>query len=383
MAAPALIQTYRRWPVRFVEGRGCTLVDEDGKRYLDLVAGLAVASVGHCHPAVTAAIARQAGRLVHVSNLYETEPAALLAERLAALTGGMQSFLCNSGAEAVECALKLARKHGGERRAIVAAYGGFHGRTMGALAATGQPSKRAAFEPLAGAITHVPYGDADALGAALTPEVAAVILEPIQGEAGVVVPPAGYLARVRELCDSAGALLILDEVQTGIGRTGRWFAYEHEAVRPDVLCLAKGLAAGLPIGVCLATPEVAASFVPGDHGSTFGGGPVPSAAALTVLDVVEREDLLARVRATGGILRAGLRRILPEADVRGRGLLVGAELPRPVARPLAALALQRGLLVNDAAPDVLRMTPPLVVTDEEIETALSILEEAWDEIRSA
>lgn len=381
--APALMQTYRRWPVRFVDGSGCTLVDADGKRYLDFVAGLAVVGVGHCHPEVTDAIARQAARLVHVSNLYETEPAAVLAERLAALTGGMQSFFCNSGAEAVECALKLARKHGGSRRKLVAATGGFHGRTMGALSVTGQPAKRAPFDPLIGGVTHVPFGDSRALATALGEDVAAVVLEPIQGEAGVIVPPHGYLADVRRLCDAAGVLLILDEVQTGVARTGAWFAYEHEGVRPDVVCLAKGLAAGLPIGVCLARPEVAGSFDPGDHGSTFGGGPVSAAAALAVLDVVERDGLVERARSAGLRLQAGLRGVFTDADVRGRGLLVGVGLPDRVARPVVALALQRGLLVNDAAPDVLRLTPPLVVTDDEIDTALAILKEVWDEIRAA
>ena len=379
----ALMDTYRRWPVTFVEGRGCTLTDSDGKQYLDLVAGLAVTSVGHCHPAVTSAVSEQAGRLVHVSNLYETEPAARLALRLASLTGGMQSFLCNSGAEAVECALKLARKHGGSRRAIVAADGGFHGRTMGALSVTGQPAKRSAFEPLVGDVAHVPFGDADALAAVLAPDVAAVVLEPIQGEAGVIVPPDGYFAAVRNLCDRSGALLVLDEVQTGVGRTGRWFAYEHEGIRPDVLCLAKGLAAGLPIGACLARPEIAAAFVPGDHASTFGGGPVPSAAAIAVLDAIETEGLLERARSAGALLADGLRRVFAGCEVRGRGLLLAVALPRRMARPLAALALQRGLLVNDAAPGVLRVAPPLVVTDEQVELALSILEEAWDEIGAA
>lgn len=374
------MQTYRRWPVELVSGSGCTLVDANGKSYLDLVAGLAVVGVGHCHPAVTQAVTEQAARLVHVSNLYETRPAALLAARLESLTGGMKSFLCNSGAEAVECALKLARRHGGDRRRIVAADGGFHGRTMGALAVTGQPAKRAPFEPLTGAVTHVAYGDADALGAALGADVAAVVLEPIQGEAGVIVPPGGYLAEVRALCDGAGALLVLDEVQTGVARTGRWFAYEHEGVVPDVLCLAKGLAAGLPIGACLARPGVASAFVPGDHGSTFGGGPVQAAAALAVLGVIEDEGLVDRAASAGGRLRSGLQRVFPDGEVRGRGLLLGVQLPRRAARPLAALALQRGLLVNDVAPDVLRVTPPLVITDEEIDRALEILEEAWDAI---
>ena len=383
LAAPALMDTYRRWPVRFTGGSGCTLVDAGGKRYLDLVGGLAVVSVGHCHPRVTSAIADQAARLVHVSNLYETGPAEELARRLAAVTGGMQSFLCNSGAEAVECALKLARRHGGTRRRIVAAHGGFHGRTLGALSVTGQPSKRAPFEPLVGEVTHVDYGDAGALEAALGPDVAAVLLEPIQGEAGVLVPPGGYLGAARALCDAAGALLILDEVQTGVGRTGRWFAYEHEDVRPDVVCLAKGLAAGLPIGACLAVPSVAASFEPGDHGSTFGGGPVPCAAAAAVLDVVEEEGLVERAGAAGARLAAGLARVFGARAVRGRGLLIGVALERPVARALAALALRRGVLVNDAAPNVLRLAPPLVIADDEIDSALSVIEEVWEEITTS
>ena len=380
LAAPALMDTYRRSPVTFVRGRGCTLFDVEGNAYLDMVAGLAVVSVGHCHPAVTAAIATQCEQLVHVSNLYSTEPGAVLAERLSSLTGGMHSFLCNSGAEAVECALKLARKHGGERRTVVAADGGFHGRTLGALSVTGQPAKQAPFEPLVGGIRHVPFGDASALEAGLGPDVAGVLLEPIQGEAGVVVPPEGYLARVRQLCDRSGALLMLDEVQTGLGRTGEWFAYQHDGVVPDVVCLAKGLAAGLPIGACLARPEVAASLVPGDHGSTFGGGPVPTAAAVAVLDVIEKEGLVGRAREAGKRLRGGLGRVFPDAQVRGRGLLAGVVFPAKVAREVAESALRLGLLVNEVAPDVLRLCPPLVVTDAEIDRALEILEEVRDEI---
>jgi acetylornithine aminotransferase len=378
--APHLMDTYRRWPVRFTHGRGSTLIDSDGKSYLDLSAGIAVVSTGHCHPAVTRAVGEQAARLVHVSNLYANGPATELAAKLAELTGGMQSFLCNSGAEAVECALKLARRHGGSRRTIVAADGGFHGRTMGALSVTGQPAKRAPFEPLVGDVVHVPFGDPDALARALGPGVAAVLLEPIQGEAGVIVPPDGYLSRARELCDGAGALLVLDEIQTGVGRTGHWFAFQHDGVTPDVVCLAKGLASGLPIGACLARPEIATSFRRGDHGSTFGGGPVPAAAALAVLDVVDREGLVERARDAGDRLRAGLGRAFGGAVVRGRGLLIGVVLPQPRARAAAALALQRGVIVNDVAPDVLRVTPPLVITDAEIDAALSVLEEVWDEI---
>jgi acetylornithine aminotransferase len=379
-AASSIIETYRRWPVRFVSGRGATLVDEHDKEYLDLCAGVAVVSTGHCHPTVTAAIQEQAARLVHVSNLYENEPAPALAQQLAALTGGMQSFFCNSGAEAVEAALKLARRHGGSRRTIVAADGGFHGRTLGALSVTGQPAKRAPFEPLVGDVVHVPFGDAAALAGAIDSDVAAVVLEPIQGEAGVVVPPDPYLGEVRRLCDEAGALLVLDEVQTGVARTGRWFAYEHAGVVPDVVCLAKGLAAGLPIGACLARPEVAAAFRPGDHGSTFGGGPVPAAAALAVLQVIRDEGLVDRARSAGELLASGLARAFSGATVWGRGLLLAVQLPAARARAVAALALQRGVLVNDLAPDTLRLTPPLVTTDAEIDRGVAILGEVWDEI---
>ncbi|MFN2587219.1 MAG: acetylornithine transaminase [Actinomycetota bacterium] len=379
-AASSLMGTYRRWPVRFVSGRGATLVDADGREYVDLSAGIAVVSTGHCHPAVTRAIQDQAARLVHVSNLYETGPATALAGRLAELTGGKRSFLCNSGAEAVEAALKLARRHGGSRRTIVAADGGFHGRTMGALSVTGRPAKRGPFEPLIGDVVHVPYGDAAALKGALGPHVAGVLLEPIQGEAGVVVPPETYLRDARRVCDESGALLMLDEVQTGIGRTGRWFAYEHAGVVPDVLCLAKGLGGGLPVGACLARPDVAAAFRPGDHGSTFGGGPVPAAAALAVLQTIEDEGLVDRARDAGEVLAAALGRSFRGATVRGRGLLLAVVLPQPRARAVAALALQRGVVVNDVAPHVLRLTPPLVISDEAIARAASILEEVWHEI---
>jgi acetylornithine aminotransferase len=295
----------------------------------------------------------------------------------------MRSFFCNSGAEAIECALKLARKHTGRTR-IVAADGGFHGRTFGALSATGQPSKQEPFEPLVPGFTHVPYDDVHALERELAAgDVAAVVLEPVQGEAGVVVPAAGYLGAVREVCSAHGTLLILDEVQTGLGRTGAWFAYEHDGVEPDVVCLAKALAAGLPMGACLARAEVAASFVPGDHATTFGGGPVQSAAALAVLDVIESEDLIAKASSTGDRLRAGLGRIFGPDAVRGLGCLVAVALDRPCARELAAAALAHGVLVNDIGTDVIRLSPPLVIADDEINRALMLLGEVWDEVRTA
>ncbi|MDQ3662037.1 MAG: acetylornithine transaminase [Actinomycetota bacterium] len=380
------MNTYRRWDLEFVSGSGARLVDGAGRSYIDCVAGIAVASVGHAHPVLTEAIKSQTGALVHVSNLYHTAPAQQLAAELAALTGGMHTFLCNSGAEAIETAIKLARKWGRSRgrHRIVAAEGGFHGRTLGALAATGQAAKRAAFEPLPPGFSHVHFGDAVALDDAVGDDVAAVLLEPIQGEAGVVVAPEGYLTAARAACARAGALLILDEVQTGVGRTGAWWAHQHEGVAPDIMCLAKGLAGGLPIGACLAAPAVAAAFEPGDHGCTFGGGPVQSGAALAVLEIIASEGLLERAKTAGEDLMQGLAAIFgPAAEVRGRGLLIGVELAEPRARAVAETALERGLLVNDATPRVVRLTPPLVITDGDIHASLDILEEVAGETGTA
>lgn len=365
-SAEHMMSTYKRWPIEIETGSGAVVYDSSGTAYLDLVAGLAVTSVGHAHPRVVAAVSEQVGRLMHVSNLYATGPQQELAAGLAELTGGMRSFFCNSGAEAVESAIKLARKHHPDRHRIVAAEGGFHGRTLGALSATGQAGKKRAFEPLVPGFTHVPYDDVPALADAMGDDCAAVLVEPIQGEAGVIVPGPDYLMRVRELCDRSGALLILDEVQTGIGRTGRWFAHEHAGVAPDVMCLAKGLAAGLPIGACLAVPEVASSFLPGDHATTFGGGPVQCAAAVAVLDVIEDEGLLERTTSLGHLMRARLATLgTGVAEVRGTGLLIGVELSSDRARDVASLALERGVLVNDATPSVVRLCPPLVISEEE------------------
>jgi acetylornithine aminotransferase len=364
-SATQIISTYRRWPIEISSGEGSLLYDTDGKEYIDLVAGLAVASVGHAHPRLSEAIAEQSRSLVHVSNLYATRPQEDLAERLGRLTGGMQSYFCNSGAEAVEAAIKLVRKHLPGRSRIVATEGGFHGRTLGALSATGQPGKKTAFEPLVPGFVHVPYDDVDALEAAVDHDCAAFLVEPIQGEAGVVVPGLDYLAKAREICDRNGALLILDEVQTGIGRTGCWFAFEHFGVTPDVMCLAKGLAGGLPIGACLAIPEVASSFVPGDHASTFGGGPVQCAAAVAVLNVIEEEGLLDRSASVGRAIQDRVALVDGVVEVRGAGLLIGIKLTADVAHEVAGLALERGVLVNDPTPDVVRICPPLVITEEQ------------------
>jgi acetylornithine aminotransferase len=376
-----LMATYKQWPVEIQSGRGAIVFDGDGSRYIDLVGGIAVASVGHCHPAVVAAISEQAGRLIHVSNLYPTAPQQELATRLSELSGGKLAFFCNSGAEAIECALKLARKWGrgrsSDKTRVIAATGGFHGRTFGALAATGQPGKQEAFEPMLEGFDHVAFGDAAALQGIMGEDVAAVLLEPIQGEAGVVVPPEDYFARVRALCDHWGALLIVDEIQTGLGRTGRWFAHEHYSVDADVVCLAKALAGGLPIGACLATPEVAAAFVPGDHGTTFGGGPVQCAAALATLRVIEEEGLVARAAELGARARARLETIFGPGRVRGRGLLIGIDLGAPVARAVAAAALETGVLVNDCTPSVLRLAPPLVIGEDELDEALTVVDKTW------
>lgn len=379
------VQTYKRWPIEIVSGQGAVVTDSSGRTYIDLVAGLAVASVGHSHPKVTEAIAGQAARLIHVSNLYGTGPQLSLAERLWLLSSGMLSFFVNSGAEAIECGLKVARKWGSPARdRVVAAIGGFHGRTFGALAATGQPAKQTPFAPMLAGFTHVPFGDRGALESAMGTDVAAVVLEPIQGEAGVIVPPPDYLGAARDLCDRWGSLLILDEIQTGLGRTGHWFAHQHDGARPDVMCLAKALAAGLPMGVCLARPEIAATLAVGDHGTTFGGGPVQSAAALAVLDIIDSEGLVERSERAGrraaSLLQAGLP---SDAVVRGRGLMIGIQWPRPMAREFAHVALERGVLVNDATPSVTRLTPPLVILDDDIDAAVEILLEVGDEISAA
>jgi len=358
-----------------VRGEGPYVFDVDGGRYLDLLGGIAVNALGHAHPRLVAAIADQAGRLMHISNLFTSPQQVELGERLAALASGIGAragspdadvparvFLANSGTEANEAALKATRRTG--RTRIIAMEGAFHGRSMGALSVTANPAYREPFEPLPGGATWVPYGDADALDAALDDTVAAVLVAPSQGESGVVVPPDGWLSRVRELTAARGVLLWLDEVQTGVGRCGTWFACEAEGVVPDLVTLAKGLGGGFPVGACIALGEATALLQAGHHGSTFGGNPLAARAALEVLDVIADDGLLEHVRTTGDWLAAEVEALgLPEVDhVRGRGLLRGIVLRAPEAPAIAARALEAGFIVNAPRPDVLRLAPPLIVT---------------------
>lgn len=372
--------TYPTPPLALVRGEGCTVFDADGRAYLDLVAGIAVNVLGHAHPRVVEAVSRQVGTLAHTSNLYVTAPAVALAERLVRLLGGSgRVFFANSGAEANEAALKLARRTG--RPEVVAAQGSFHGRTLGALALTGQPGKRAPFEPLVPGVTFVPYGDAEALADAVSAETAAVFLEPVLGEGGVVPAPPGYLAAAREITSRAGALLVLDEIQTGTGRTGAWFAHQHEDVRPDVVTLAKGLGGGLPLGATVALDGAADLLAPGQHGSTFGGNPVAASAALAVLDEIEQAGLLSNAGRQGSALTTGVRDLRHPlvADVRGAGLLLGLVLAAPVAAGVEAALRARGVLVNTVAPDVVRLAPPLLLADEHVEMFLTRLPAALDQ----
>ena len=362
----ALMPTYARNPVEFVRGEGTRLWDDEGNEYLDFLTGISVAQLGHCHPAVVDAVRGQAGRLMHVGNLFYTEPGMRLAKRLADLSLGGRVFLCNSGAEAIECALKLARKRrtGGE---FVVMEGGFHGRTMGALSATPQESKQAPFAPLVPGFSVVPRNDAAALAAAVTGDTAAVLLEPIQGESGIHPIDPDVLRDAREACDEHGALLIFDEIQCGMGRTGTLWAHEQLGVVPDVMTMAKGLGGGLPVGACVTNPDAADVLGPGDHGSTFAGGPVIAAAANAVLDVVTGDGFLDQVRARGERLAAGLRGL--GLEPRGLGLMVGFDLPDApdVAR---RLLLDHRLVVHATGPGTIRLLPPLTVSDDDLDEAV-------------
>jgi acetylornithine/N-succinyldiaminopimelate aminotransferase len=372
--------TYPPPPVTFVRGEGSYLFDGDGRRYLDCLSGLAVTSLGHSHPAVAAALHDQASTLLHVSNLFGTEPGPEVARTLDRLVGdgdpaGGQVFFCNSGAEANECAIKLVRRAGGRgRHAVVSAYGSFHGRTLATLHATGQPAKHEPFQPLPEGFRHVAWDDLDALAAALDPGVAAVLLEPVQGEGGVKPASRAYFHGVRRLCDERGVLLVVDEVQTGLGRTGRWFGFQHLGVRPDVVTMAKALGNGVPIGACWARAGVAAAFEPGDHATTFGGQPLATAAARAVLAVMQAEDVPARAARAGARFRERLEGLPSVAGVRGLGLLLAVELSGRDARGVNRALLDAGVVANAVTPTALRLAPSLLISNDEIDEATTIIE---------
>ena len=374
-----MMDNYGTPPVALASGDGAVVTDVDGKTYLDLLGGIAVNVLGHRHPAIIEAVTAQLNTLGHVSNLYATEPGVALAEGLVSHLGApARAFFCNSGAEANEVAFKISRLTG--RTKVVAALNSFHGRTMGALALTGQASKRAPFEPLPGIVSHVPFGDAEALAAAVGDDTAAVFLEPIMGEGGVVVPPDGYQAAAREITTRHGALLVIDEVQTGVGRTGTFFAHHHDGITPDVVTLAKGLGGGLPIGACLAIGPTAELMTPGMHGSTFGGNPICAAAACAVLRVLDDDDLCGHADAVGAVLAHGIESLQhPLVDyVRGRGLLRGVVLTAPHAKAVETAAREAGFLVNAAAPDVIRLAPPLIISQVQVMSFLAALPDILD-----
>ena len=377
-----LMRTYSRFPLALVRGAGVYVWDAAGNRYLDFVSGLAVNALGHCHPRVVTAVRAQAGRLLHVSNLYHLELQVQLARLLVENSALDRVFFCNSGAEAVEAAIKLARKYakkryGPERYEIITALNSFHGRTLAAITATGQPKYQQGFEPLPAGFRYVPFNDLGALREAVGAHTCAVMLEPVQGEGGVNVADAGYLRGVRALCDEQGLLLILDEVQTGIGRTGRFFAHQHYGITPDIMTLAKALGGGFPIGAMLAREEAAAGFGPGDHASTFGGNPLACAAALATVGTILEDSFLEQVNRAAAHFRSRLAELQDRfpviREVRGLGLLVGVELSAPVGRAVLERCRERGLLVNGIGDHVLRFLPPLIVTETELDAAVDIL----------
>jgi acetylornithine aminotransferase len=375
----SMMNNYGQPSLALVRGQGAVVWDESGKSYVDFLGGIAVNVLGHAHPAVVEAVSHQIGVMGHVSNLFVAEPPVALAEQLLARAGRTgRVFFANSGAEANEAAFKLSRTTG--RTKVVSTSGSFHGRTMGALALTGQTAKADPFRPLPGDVTHVPYGDAAALEEAVDGATAMVVLEPIQGENGVVVPPAGYLATAREITADCGAVLVLDEVQTGIGRTGAWFAHQADGIEPDVVTLAKGLGGGLPIGATMVFGEWAEALGPGSHGSTFGGNPVCCAAALAVLATIEEEGLLDHVKRMGELIRRGIEGLRHPlvTEVRGAGLLLGIGLSAPVAGTLQAALQLAGFLTNAARPDTLRLAPPLIVSAEQVDAFLAALPAALD-----
>jgi len=379
-----LMENYSRLPVLFSHGHGTRLWDDTGKEYVDFVSGLGACVAGHCHAEIIAAVARQVSQLIHVTNLYYTRPQGELAEMLCRYTFADRVFFCNSGTEANEAAIKLVRKYmrqvrGEDRYKVVSALKSFHGRTYGALAATGQPDKAEPFCPMPSGFTHVPFNDLAALEEAVDDTTCAVLLEPIQGEGGVYVGETSYLKGAREICSEKGTLLVLDEVQTGMGRTGALFAHEHYGVTPDVMTVAKGLAGGLPIGAVLANAEVARGFVPGDHGSTFGGNPVVCAAALAVLMVLHEEKLMENATRVGGYFKDRLLSLQRNTgairEVRGMGLMLAAELEEKMAKDVVLCCLERGYVVNNIGEDILRFLPPLSISTREVDGLLEVLDE--------
>lgn len=377
----SLQSNYGTPTIELVSGKGAVVKDAKGIAYLDFLAGIATNVLGHAHPSVVKAVSRQIATLGHVSNFYAHPNVLELSAKLASLTGDKSArvFFCNSGAEANEAALKLSRKTA--RTRIVATKEAFHGRTMGALSLTGQPAKRDPFKPLIKGIAHVPYGDMGAMLRKVNRKTAMVIVEPIMGEAGVIVPPHGYLQALRELCDETGALLVFDCVQTGMGRTGDWFGYEYSEIKPDVITLAKGLGGGLPLGAMIALGEAAELFQPGDHGSTFGGNPVATAAGLAVIETIENKDLLNRVAQVGTELMADIALIEGIKNVRGAGLLIGVEFSDPIAKEVAKRCEMNGLLVNGNSETVIRLAPPLIITDAEIKKFLKIFATSIQQVK--
>ena len=384
-----IMRTYGRFPLVPVKGKGCYLWDADGKRYLDFLAGVAVNNLGHCHPAVVAALAKQAAELIHCSNYYHIPQQIELAELLCSHSFADKAFFCNSGAEANEAAIKLARKYsrekfGPDRYEIITALASFHGRTMATVSATGQEKVQKFFDPLLHGFRHVPFNDAAALKAAISPVTCAVMLEPIQGEGGVVVPDAEYLRQVREICNEHGLILIFDEVQVGMGRTGKMFAHEHFGIVPDIMTLAKALAGGAPIGTMLATDELATAFTPGTHGSTFGGNPLVTAAGVATVRAILEEGILNHCEEIGEYLTGELEAVMRKfpaiiSQVRGIGLMIGVELAIPGAE-IVKKALERGLLLNCAQEKVLRFVPPLIVEKKEVDEMLVIFTGILEEL---
>lgn len=368
-------KSYGTPKLNLVSGNGCYVTAESKKRYLDFIGGIATNVLGHSHPAIVKAVKKQIGTVAHVSNLYANPVSMLLAEKLIEMVGsdGAKVFFCNSGAEANEAALKLSRKTG--RKRVVSTIGGFHGRTMGALSMTGQAAKRDLFSPIIEKIKYVPYGDVPAMSRAVNKKTAMVIVEPIQGENGVITPPAGYLKSLREICDANGALLVIDAVQTGMGRTGFWFGYEHEEITPDVITLAKGLGGGLPLGAMIAIGPASHLFKPGEHGSTFGGNPVSCAAGLATINEIEKNSLNEKALETGEFLKSELLKVDGVSEVRGRGLLLGIVLEKDWAKEIANFLLAKGVLVNAPNENTIRIAPPLIVSRKECDKFIKIFTE--------